>query len=139
MTSSVPVPSSAGVSARMRRQRRRDTAAEMKLRKELHRLGYRFRVNYPVPDRRRRTIDIAFTRRKVAVFVDGCFWHACPVHATWPRSNSGWWTEKLQSNAERDVDTASCLEAAGWRVVRIWEHSEVDEALALVVAALRAR
>jgi DNA mismatch endonuclease (patch repair protein) len=108
----------------------------MQLRTSLHRLGYRFRVNYPVPGRPRRTIDIAFTRHKVAVFVDGCFWHACPEHATWPRANSAWWRMKLQDNSARDVDTTECLQVAGWTVVRVWEHSGVDEALNQVVAAL---
>jgi DNA mismatch endonuclease, patch repair protein len=123
----------------MSRQRRRDTDPEVLLRRRLHRLGYRFRVNYPLPGRRRRTIDIAFTRAKVAVFVDGCFWHACPEHATWPRANSAWWREKLEKNRARDAETDELLKEAGWRVVRVWEHADVDEALEEVLEVLPAR
>lgn len=123
----------------MSKQRRRDTAPEVQLRRELHRRGYRFRVNYPVPGRPRRTIDIAFTKVKVAVFVDGCFWHACPQHATWPRSNSGWWRDKLKRNALRDADTDECLKQAGWTVARVWEHSEADESLEVLLAMLPRR
>ena len=139
MTSPVASPSSVGVSARMRRQRRKDTGPEIQLRRALHRLGYRFRVNYPVPERRRRTIDIAFTRAKVAVFVNGCFWHACPEHGSWPQANSVWWREKLTKNSARDTDTDECLEAAGWTVVRVWEHSSLNEAVEQVLAALTGR
>lgn len=134
-----PLPSSTGVSARMSRQRRRDTEPEKQLRSSLHRLGYRFRVNYPVPGRPRRTIDVAFTRDRVAVFVDGCFWHVCPVHATWPRQNSGWWRTKLESNVSRDADTDAWLESSGWTVVRVWEHASVEEALARVLEVLPRR
>ena len=123
----------------MRRQRRRDTDPEVLLRRRLHGLGYRFRVNHPLPGGPRRTIDIAFTKWKVAVFVDGCFWHACPDHATWPRSNSGWWREKLQTNRARDAETDELLRRAGWTVVRVWEHCDVEEALRLVLEALPVR
>lgn len=123
----------------MSRQRRRDTDPEVLLRRRLHRLGYRFRVNYPVPGRPRRTMDIAFTRAKVAVFVDGCFWHACPEHATWPRANSAWWREKLEKNRARDAETDELLSQAGWTVVRVWEHSDVEKALQKVLEVLPAR
>jgi DNA mismatch endonuclease (patch repair protein) len=108
--------------------KRRDTAAEMALRRELHARGLRYRVAYPVPGQRRRTIDIAFTRKKVAVFVDGCFWHGCPKHGSRPRSNSAWWRTKLAANEARDADTNRILEHAGWVVVRIWEHEPANEA-----------
>ena len=85
------------VSARMRKQARRDTGPELQLRSALHRRGYRFRVNYPVPGLPRRSIDIAFTKMRVAVFVDGCFWHACPVHAIWPRANAAWWRQSCRA------------------------------------------
>jgi DNA mismatch endonuclease, patch repair protein len=123
----------------MSRQRRRDTGPEVGLRRELHRRGYRYRVNYPVPDRSRRTIDIAFTKQRVAVFVDGCFWHVCPQHATWPRANSDWWRQKLEGNKQRDTETDECLKAKGWTVVRVWEHADVDEALEKVLQVLPAR
>lgn len=128
-----PGSSSAVVSARMSGQGRRDTGPEVALRRALHARGLRFRVIYPVPGQRRRTIDIAFTRRKVAVFVDGCFWHGCPEHGVRPRSNSAWWREKLAANRARDRDTDRLLDEAGWMVVRIWEH----ECLASSVAAVR--
>jgi DNA mismatch endonuclease (patch repair protein) len=112
----------------MRRQRERDTAPELMVRRYLHAAGLRFRTAVPVPGRPRRTIDIAFTRRRIAVFVDGCFWHRCPQHATGPRANGEWWQAKLQRNVERDLETNDLLEAAGWRVVRIWEHQVQDPA-----------
>jgi DNA mismatch endonuclease, patch repair protein len=134
-----PEPSSSGVSDRMSRQRSRDTGPETQLRRDLHRLGYRFRVHYPVPGLPRRSIDIAFTKRHVAVFIDGCFWHACPEHATWPQANSGWWRTKLERNRQRDEETQRALEAAGWTVVRIWEHAEPHDALHTVLEALPRR
>lgn len=94
------------------------------MRKELHSLGLRYRVAYPVPGQRRRTIDVAFTRAKVAVFVDGCFWHGCPAHGTRPRANSEWWTAKLAANMARDSDTDRILAELGWRVMRVWEHED---------------
>ncbi|MGW4228773.1 very short patch repair endonuclease [Streptomyces sp. NPDC004980] len=115
-------PSSPGVSARMSRQARRDTAPEVAVRKLLHASGYRYRVNERVPHMSRRTIDIAFTRAKVAVFLDGCFWHGCPEHATQPKSNAEWWREKLDKNMARDSETTSHLVAEGWTVLRFWEH-----------------
>lgn len=112
---------------------RRDTGAELALRRALHSRGLRYRVTYPVPGQRRRTIDVAFTRAKVAVFVDGCFWHGCPEHGTMPRSNSEWWTTKLAANHARDRDTDRVLEAQGWTVVRVWEHESPDLAAMRVV------
>lgn len=89
-----PHASSAAVSARMSRHPRRDTGPELVLRRALHAAGLRYRVGYPVPGLPRRTIDIAFTRAKVAVFVDGCFWHGCEQHRTVPTANGAWWAEK---------------------------------------------
>lgn len=131
-----PGPSSAEVSRRMSGARRRDTAPEMLLRRELHRRGRRFRVVVKVPGNNRRTIDIAFTRIRVAVFVDGCFWHGCPQHGTRPASNAQWWTTKLAANVARDRDTDRLLAEAGWRVVRVWEHLTASEAADLVERAL---
>lgn len=128
-----------GTSARLSRQARKDTAAEIAVRRELHRLGLRYRVEYPVPGMPRRRMDIAFTRAKVAVFVDGCFWHACPEHGTNPANNGAWWAEKLRRNVERDRETDAHLVALGWSVVRVWEHESVAEATEGVVAALPSR
>lgn len=102
--------------------KRRDTVPEMLLRRELHRRGRRFRVVTKVPGNNRRTIDIAFPRQRLAVFVDGCFWHGCPDHGTSPTANSAWWQQKLTANVARDRDTDRLLGEAGWRVLRVWEH-----------------
>lgn len=137
-----PGSSSAAVSKRMSTAKRRDTAAEMALRRELFALGLRYRVSYPVPGQRRRTIDIAFTRAHVAVFVDGCFWHGCPEHGTRPAANSEWWTTKLSANRARDEDTTRALDDSGWAVVRVWEHEDPGEAasrIRVLVERSRAR
>ncbi len=123
-------------SARMRKQRRRDTAPEVALRRELHRRGARFFVDRaPLPGLRRRA-DLVFPRKRVAVYVDGCFWHSCPQHATSPKNNAQWWADKLAANVVRDRDTDARLAAAGWGVVRIWEHEDPTEAADRVQAAL---
>ncbi|MCL2092552.1 MAG: very short patch repair endonuclease [Micrococcales bacterium] len=116
---------------------RRDTAPELALRRALHAAGLRYRVGFPVPGQRRRTIDVAFTRAQVAVFVDGCFWHGCPEHGTQPQSNSAWWTTKLSANQARDRDTDRVLAEAGWTVLRVWEHEDPAAAADRVRAAVR--
>jgi DNA mismatch endonuclease (patch repair protein) len=133
------VPASPQVRARFQRMPRRDTAPELALRRELHRRGLRYRVDHAPLKGLRRRADVVFTRRKVAVFVDGCFWHRCPEHGTDPRNNSEWWASKLDRNVQRDRETDAGLAAAGWQIVRIWEHEalvpaadRVDEALAAV-------
>ena len=131
-----PGPSSERLSARMSATKRRDTAPEMLLRRELHARGRRFRVVMKVPGNSRRTIDIAFPRHRLAVFVDGCFWHGCPEHGIQPRVNSEWWTQKLASNRGRDEDTNRLLAERGWTVLRIWEHEPVDAAASAVENAL---
>ena len=115
---------------------RRDTKPEMLLRRELHARGLRYRLQVKVPGNNRRTIDIAFTRTRLAVFVDGCFWHGCPEHHHRPRANSDWWRWKLDNNIARDRDTNRLLHEAGWLVVRIWEHEEASAAADLVQAEL---
>jgi len=134
-----PGASSAVVSRRMSTARRRDTAPEVALRRELFAHGLRYRVAFPVPGQRRRTIDIAFTRAKVAVFVDGCFWHGCPEHGTSPRANSAWWSVKLTANRERDRDTDRLLTDLGWAVLRVWEHEPPADAASRVRAAVASR
>ena len=127
----------AALSARMSALARRDTRPEVALRRELHRRGLRFRVQLPVPGNRRRTIDIAFTRARLAVFVDGCFRHGCPDHGTKPVTNAEWWVWKIERNIARDRDTDVLLAAAGWTVVRIWEHEPAEGAAQRIVAAWR--
>ena len=113
-------------SARMSRTEGRDNAFERAIRSELHERGHRFRVHYPVPERTRRTIDIAFTRWRVAIFLDGCFWHGCPLHGTMPKRNAEFWTSKIQQNQERDAQTTLALVDAGWQVLRVWEHERPE-------------
>lgn len=121
----------------MRQQAIRDTAPELALRRNLHARGLRYRLGLrPVPGLR-RTPDITFTRQRVAVFVDGCFWHRCPVHGTMPRSNAEWWAAKLRRNVERDADTDRRLMEAGWTVLRVWEHEDPAEAASRVEAVVR--
>lgn len=123
----------------MQRQARRDTAAEMAIRRELWRRGLRYRVDMaPIAGHRGRA-DVVFTRARVAVYVDGCFWHKCPIHATAPKSNSEWWREKLEANVRRDRDIDRRLVEAGWSVVRIWEHEDPKAAADRVEATVRAR
>ena len=123
-------------SARLSKQRRRDTAPELALRKELHRRGARFFVDKaPLPGLRRRA-DLVFPRRRVAVYVDGCFWHSCPQHATHPKNNAQWWADKLAANVARDRDTDERLETGGWSVVRVWEHEPANSAADEVQTAL---
>lgn len=124
----------------MRANRRRDTGPERRLRSLLHARGLRFRVDYRVwGGRRAPRPDIAFTRQKVAVFVDGCFWHSCPEHGRTPQVNSSYWGPKLARNAERDRLDDEALRAAGWQVTRIWEHVPSEQAAAGLERTLRAR
>lgn len=132
-------PSSPGVSARMSRQASKDTNAELAVRRMLHAAGLRYRVEYPVPGMARRRIDVAFTRAKVAVLIDGCFWHGCPDHATQPKANAEWWRTKLDRNMARDRETTEHLTAQGWMVLRFWEHETPEEVAVRVRAAVESR
>lgn len=123
----------------MRSQQRRDTAPEQALRRELHRRGLRYRVQRRVLPELRRTADIVFGPARVVVDVRGCFWHGCPVHATAPKANAGWWRDKIARNRARDADTDARLRAAGWQVVVVWEHEEPVEAADRVERAVRSR
>jgi DNA mismatch endonuclease (patch repair protein) len=115
----------------MKTVRQRDTAPELKLQKALRALGVKFRKNVVIPWTRRRA-DIFIPSAKVAVFVDGCFWHGCPKHATWPKSNSAWWRAKIERNISRDRDTDRKLRALGWKIKRVWAHSDPADAAHLV-------
>jgi DNA mismatch endonuclease (patch repair protein) len=121
----------------MRANRRTDTKPELALRRALHGMGYRYRKDYRLDLTGARVRpDIAFTARRVAVFVDGCFWHCCPEHGTQPAANTWYWQPKLARNVERDRTADAELAAAGWRVVRVWEHETLEGAIAAVVLAL---
>jgi len=111
----------------MSRQSSRDTAPEVAVRRLLHAEGLRYRVNVPVPGIPRRTIDIVFPKAKIAIFMDGCFWHGCPEHATQPKSNAEWWRNKLDKNMARDRETTEHLRVAGWSVHRFWEHESAQD------------
>jgi DNA mismatch endonuclease, patch repair protein len=134
-----PQPLNPGRSANMRANRRTDTKPEIALRRALHALGYRYRKDFrlDLSAGRRVRPDIAFTRLKVAVFVDGCFWHACPDHGSKPKNNEWYWSPKLLRNVERDRAADAALTADGWQVVRLWEHVPLDDAVAAVLEALR--
>ncbi|WP_210241627.1 very short patch repair endonuclease [Mesorhizobium sp. B1-1-9] len=106
----------------------RDNPRERALRSALHRSGLRFRLHRPLLTNSRRTVDIVFPRARTAVFLDGCFWHGCPTHGTWPKNNAAWWREKIEANIARDRDTDRRLEEQGWTVLRIWEHEPVEVA-----------
>ena len=114
------------LSARMSVLARKDTKPEVALRRALHRRGLRFRVQVKVPGNRRRTIDVAFTRVQLAIYVDGCFWHGCPEHHVQPKANNDWWRWKIDINRARDRDTDRVLGEAGWAVLRIWEHEDPE-------------
>ena len=121
----------------MKRQARRDTKAELAVRRALWRRGLRYRVDVnPLPGSRRGA-DLVFTRARVAVFVDGCFWHSCPTHGTMPKANHDWWRAKLARNRERDADTDRRLLGSGWTSIRIWEHEDPAEAAERVIAVVR--
>jgi DNA mismatch endonuclease (patch repair protein) len=125
----------------MQQQRRRDTRPELELRRALHAAGLRYRVERPVIPGVRRRADIVFGPAKVAVFVDGCFWHMCPQHATAPKANADWWREKLDRNRARDQNTDRLLLERGWLPVRVWEHENMAEAagrIATIVGERRA-
>jgi len=122
-----PPPSSEAALARMKAAKPRDTAPEKALRSVLHRKGLRYRLNEKPVENLNRKADIIFRPVKVAVFVDGCFWHGCPVHGTQAKANAEFWIQKIKQNQERDLDTTRLLEALGWRVIRVWEHEDPEE------------
>ena len=131
-----PIPSSAAVSAQMRRMPRRDSTGEVRLRSELHRLGLRFRKHLRgLPG----TPDIALTRAQIAVFFDGCFWHCCPDHGVFPKSNRAWWKAKLDGNVARDRRNDIALVELGWLPFRVWEHEDPGQAALRVAELWRTR
>lgn len=124
----------------MRANTKRDTKPELRLRSALQAQGLRFRKDYLIEmDGFRVRADVVFTRQRIAVFVDGCYWHSCPDHGTSPRSNTEYWEPKLRRNGERDVLVTRVLTEAGWLVVRLWEHVAMDEAVSRVCQARASR
>ena len=125
-------PSSPEASRRMARVRQRGTDVEIELRRALHALGLRYRLQVPLSRKPRRVADIVFIGARVAVFVDGCFWHGCPLRATWPKENAGFWRAKIEANRARDADTTRRLRELGWEVIRVWSHEDPVEAARLI-------
>ncbi|WP_330293849.1 very short patch repair endonuclease [Streptomyces sp. NBC_00576] len=123
----------------MSRQSSRDTAPEVAVRRLLHSAGMRYRVNVPVPGAAQRTIDIVFGKTKVAIFMDGCFWHGCPQHATQPKANADWWRAKLDKNMARDRETTELLRSAGWTVLRFWEHESAEDVVRQIAVAVASK
>lgn len=129
-----------GVRSRMQMQRTRDTEPEMALRRSLHAMGLRYRVDRPPLAGLRRRADLVFGGAKVAVFVDGCFWHGCPDHGNpRPATNAWYWPAKIEGNRARDRDTDRRLTEAGWLVLRLWEHEDPAEAARRVTGAVADR
>lgn len=123
----------------MSRVRNRHTAPELAIRRELHRRGLRYRVNMSLPQIGRTRPDIVFTGPRIAVYVDGCFWHQCPEHRSFPKTNERWWRQKLDTNVRRDRVTDAMLAEAGWTVIRIWEHEDPITAADRVETIVRNR
>jgi DNA mismatch endonuclease, patch repair protein len=139
VVSTPAAPSSPEARLRMQRVRQKNTSAESALRRELHALGLRYRLQVRVLTKPRRVADVAFAGLRVAVFVDGCFWHGCPKHGTWPKQNAAFWRTKIITNQRRDRDTDARLRAEGWKVVRVWAHETPCTAAFKVAKVVRAR
>jgi DNA mismatch endonuclease (patch repair protein) len=121
----------------MQGNKSRDTKPEIAVRCAVHAMGMRYRVAArPLVDVR-RTADLVFRRARVAVFVDGCFWHGCPSHHTSPKTNTGYWTRKIEGNNARDRDTTALLKTAGWTVLRFWSHEEPQSVATRIVEVIR--
>ncbi|MGP9695023.1 very short patch repair endonuclease [Brachybacterium sp. AOP25-B2-12] len=134
MSNDAPRPSSDAARRTMRANRRRDTSIELAVRRRIHAAGLRYRVDFPADDSdRRRRADIVFTRARLAVFIDGCFWHGCPLHYVEPRRNAGYWRPKIARNMERDLDSTRRLVAAGWTVQRYWEHQDPGDIASSII------
>jgi len=129
--------SSENIRKTMLGNKRRDTKPELAVRRLLHARGLRYRVDLAPLKGYRRRADVVFTRRRIAVFIDGCFWHGCPLHYRVPGTNAGYWEPKIARNVERDAETTVALVAAGWTVLRYWEHVPATEIVEDIVGAVR--
>lgn len=131
-----PKPLSELVSRQMSAMPSRDTSTEMAFRRELHSRGLRYRTHLKtLPGKP----DIAFTRARIAVFVDGCFWHRCPDHGTTPKNNGKWWADKLEANVARDRRNDDYLQRLGWITVHVWEHEDPSTAAEAISELWRTR
>lgn len=132
-----PPASSEQVRNRMCAVRQKDTAAEILVRRALHRMGLRYRVHVALLPNLRRKADIVFSRKRIAVMIDGCFWHGCPLHGSMSKVNVDFWTDKIATNQRRDRDTDRRLLDAGWTVIRVWEHEDPFQAAIRIARAVR--
>jgi DNA mismatch endonuclease, patch repair protein len=134
-----PAPTSAAATATMKANRRKDTAPELAVRRILHAAGLRYRVDLPIRlgDGGRVRPDVVFTRRRLCLFVDGCYWHGCERHCRVPTANRAYWRAKIDRNRARDAATTDALKVAGWTVIRAWEHDAPADIVANVIVALR--
>lgn len=130
-------PVAVATTRRMAATSGRDNSRERSLRSALHLRGLRFRLHRRLLKDSRRTVDIAFLRARTAVFLDGCFWHGCPAHRSWPKNNAEWWREKIEANIARDRDTDRRLREEGWTVLRVWEHEAVEMAAERIERTVR--
>ncbi|WP_326826934.1 very short patch repair endonuclease [Streptosporangium sp. NBC_01756] len=121
----------------MQSNKGRDTKPELALRRAVHALGLRYRVAFRPVKSVRRSADLVFTKARVAVFMDGCFWHGCPIHHTIAATNAEFWAEKIRRTRERDAETNRILAEAGWRVFRVWEHEDPADAAERVAELVR--
>jgi len=135
-TSTRAAASSPEARHRMQRVRQKNTSCESALRRELHARGLRYRIQVPLLKKPRRVADVVFSRPHIAVFVDGCFWHGCPLHASWPKQNAKFWRAKILANRKRDADTDERLRAEGWKVVRVWAHEPPNVAANRIVEVM---
>ena len=132
-----PKASSIAALNRMRAAKPRDTAPEKAIRSAIHSRGLRFRIDSkPIKELNRRA-DIVLRSVKVAIFIDGCFWHGCPIHGTQAKANAEFWCSKIKRNQERDADTTRQLKEAGWKVIRVWEHEDPMEAAEKIYNSIR--
>ncbi len=134
-----PEASSASVRARMQKQMRRDTDPEVQVRRRLHAAGIRYRVDNKLEADLRTRGDIVWRGLRIAVFIDGCYWHGCPLHATRPKANADWWARKLDGNVTRDRRADATLAARGWKVLRYWEHESPDAVADAVIVEIQRR
>lgn len=133
-----PRPTSKFISAIMRANKRVNTKPEVLVRSSLHKMGLRFRKDYPIKIANRLLRpDIVFTKQKIAIFIDGCFWHFCPIHGHIPKSNIHYWEPKLNKNAARDKSDTILLCSAGWQVLRLWEHTSLINATEIIVSFIK--
>lgn len=123
----------------MQSNRGRDTQPELAIRRLVHSAGLRYRVDTRPLSGLNRRADLVFTRARVAVFIDGCYWHGCPAHGTWPSTNAAYWSSKIIANRRRDEETNAVLEAEGWVVLRFWEHEEPTDAASAIARTVLPR